>query len=85
MLRANSASALAHTIPPNASVAFPVGTAVVFRTAGAGTLTITRGSGVTLTIAGSGTSKDVAMTQYGLATATQEATNVWVIAGTGIS
>ena len=85
MVRHNNASAYAHTIPPVASVGFPIGTAIVFRNYGVGVLTITRGAGVTLCIAGSGTSKDVAMAQYGFATAVMEDTNIWVIAGTGIS
>jgi hypothetical protein len=85
MVRHNNTSAYAHTIPPVALAAFPIGTAIVFRNYGAGVLTITRGAGVTLCIAGSGASKDVAMAQYGFATAVMEDTNIWVIAGTGIS
>jgi hypothetical protein len=85
MIRHNSGSAHAYTIPPMASVAFLVGTTFVFRNYGAGVLTITRGSGVTLTIAGSGTSKDVAMAQYGFATCIMEDPNVWVISGVGLS
>ena len=85
MVRHNNAAAYAHTIPPVATAPFPIGTAIVFRNYGAGVLTVTRGAGVTLCIAGSGTSKDVAIAQYGFATAVMEDTNIWVIAGTGIS
>jgi hypothetical protein len=85
LTRGNSASAIAWTIPPVASVAWPIGTMLVFRNVGAGVVSITRGTGVTLMLAGSGTSKDVALAQYGLATAVMEATNVWVISGVGIS
>ncbi|HWE98692.1 MAG TPA: hypothetical protein VG248_02745 [Caulobacteraceae bacterium] len=85
MVRGNNGSAMAYTIPPNSGVAYPVGTTIVVRNVGAGTVTITRGAGVTLAIAGSGTSKDVAMTQYGFATLVQEAANVWIVTGTGIS
>jgi hypothetical protein len=85
MIRMNNAGATTITIPPNASVAFPSGTAIVLRNVGAGVTTITRGAGVTLQIAGSATSKDVAMAQWGSATAIQEAANVWVISGTGLS
>ncbi len=85
MVRGNGASAIAWTIPPNSSVAFPVGTAIVVRNVGAGTITLTRGTGVTLQIAGSGTSKDVALAQWGLATLIQEAANVWTASGVGIS
>jgi hypothetical protein len=85
MVRGNNASAMAWTIPPNSGVAFPVGTAITVRNVGAGTITITRGSGVTQYLAGGSTSKDVALTQWGLATLIQEAANTWVIAGNGIS
>ncbi len=85
MVRGNSASGIAWTIPPNSAVAFPVGTAIVVRNLGAGTVTITRGSGVTQLLAGGSTSKDVALAQYGLATLIQETANAWVIAGTNIS
>ena len=85
MVRANSAGAIAWTIVPNATTAFPVGTCIVVRSIGAGVVTVTRGAGVTLTIAGSGTSKDVALAQWGEATLVQEAANVWCIAGTGVA
>jgi hypothetical protein len=85
MVRGNNASAMAWTIPPNSGVAFPVGTAITVRNVGAGTITLTRGSGVTQLLAGGSTSKDVALAQYGLATLIQETANNWVTAGTGIS
>ncbi len=85
LVRANNGSAMTYTIPPNASVAFPIGTVIVVRNVGAGTVTITRGSGVTQYLAGGSTSKDVALTQWGLATLVQEAANSWVISGTNIS
>jgi len=85
MVRGNNASPMAYTIPPNSSVAFPVGTAIVVRNVGAGTITITRGAGVTLLLAGGSTSKEVALAQWGMATLIQETANNWVISGTGIS
>ncbi len=85
MVRGASPGAFAYTIPPNSAVAFPVVTMILVRSVGAGVLTITRGAGVTLTIAGSGTSKDVAMAQWGWATLSQEAANVWVANGAGLS
>lgn len=86
MVRHTSGSAHAHTIPPVASVAFPVGNTMVrFRNTGAGAVTITRGAGVTLRIAGLSTDQDVTLAQWGDAVATMEASNTWVISGTGIS
>jgi hypothetical protein len=85
MVRGNNGSAMAWTIPPNSTVAFPAGTAIGVRNVGAGTITLTRGAGVTQLLAGGSTSKDVALVQYGLATLIQESANNWVVAGTGIS
>lgn len=45
----NKATAITLTVPPNSSVAFPVGTFIYVRRIGAGTLTIAQGSGVTVT------------------------------------
>jgi len=47
-LEAANASAITMTIPPNASVAFPVGTLITVAQADAGQVTIAPGSGVTL-------------------------------------
>lgn len=48
-IRLSHASGCAVTVPPNASVAFPVGTEIVFRrTVSAGAASITEGSGVTV-------------------------------------
>ena len=80
-----SAGAIAYTIPPNASVAFPVGTCIVARNVGAGVVTLTRGAGVTQLLAGGSTSKDIALAQWGLATLVQETANNWVVSGVGVS
>jgi len=85
MIRGTNAGAFTYTIPPVASVAWPIGTPIVFRNIGAGVCTVTRGAAVALQIAGSATSKDVAMAQWAFATAIMEATDQWVISGTGIS
>jgi hypothetical protein len=81
-----SASAHTFTIQPNATIAHPVGGVVVVRNAPAGgVVTLTRGSGVALTIAGQTTDKNVAVAPGGYCTLVQEATNVWVALGTGLS
>ena len=48
----NSASALILTVPTNAAVAFPVGAQIVIAQGGAGKITLTASSGVTLRAAG---------------------------------
>jgi hypothetical protein len=45
----NSASALSFTVPPNSSVAYPVGTIIEVPQVGAGAVTLVAGSGVTIT------------------------------------
>lgn len=76
-IETTSASAVSVTIPPNSSVAFPVGTTLAVRQAGAGQVTMVAGAGVTL------------RQPYGLKTATQwstiallkRATDEWVVSG----
>ncbi len=75
----------AWTLPPDASANFPVGTVILVRNTAAGSITLTRGAGVTLRLAGSATSKDVALAQWGMASLFQEAINIWVCSGTGVS
>lgn len=45
----SKASAVNLTVPPNSSVAFPVGTRIFLKRTGAGAMTIVQGSGVTVT------------------------------------
>jgi hypothetical protein len=85
MVRTTSTVAQPYTIPPNSAVAFPVGTLILVRNAGSAVLTLTRGAGVTLTIAGSATSKDVALSALGIATLLQDLPNYWVASGVGLS
>lgn len=85
LIFANTGGPYAWMIPPQASVAWPIGTAFVFRSLAGGTVTIARGAGVALRIAGSATSKDVALAQWGFATAMMDENDDWVISGTGIS
>lgn len=72
-----SSSSSTLTVPPNSSVAFPVGTVVNVEQHGAGQVTIAAGSGVTirsrngLKLAG----------QYAVATLRKVATNTWIAAG----
>jgi hypothetical protein len=47
-VRCTNASAITLTVPPNSSVAFPIASTVLFSQGGAGVVTATAGSGVTL-------------------------------------
>lgn len=71
-------------IPANASVAFPIGAAVVlFNNSGSSqTVSITSD---TLRLAGTATTGTRTLAQYGLATCTKVSATTWVITGAGLS
>ncbi len=71
------ASPFTFTIPPNSSVAFPIGTTVGFTQDGAGQLTIAAGVGVTI-------KTEVGLnlnTQYAMASAVKTDTDEWRLSG----
>lgn len=74
----SNASAITATIPPNSSVAFPVGTQVNLLQLGAGQVTVTAGAGVTIRSEGS---KLKLKGQYATATCVKIATDEWVLLG----
>ena len=74
----SSASAVTVTVPPNSSVAFPVGAEIVVFQSGAGQVTFAAGAGVTIR------SKDSNLkisAQYAAATLKQVATDEWHLLG----
>jgi hypothetical protein len=72
------------TIPANASVAFPIGTAITFVNYGvSGNVTIDITSD-TLILGGDGNPGFKTLYPYGIATAIKVATTTWIISGTGI-
>lgn len=73
----NSASAINITVPPNSSVAFPIGTEIDVIRYGAGSVTMVAGAGVTLRTAGT-----LAITaQYRALHLYKRATDEWVVIG----
>jgi hypothetical protein len=84
MVRAAIASGAAYTMPPNL---VPLGATILVRnSAGStGSVTITRGAGVSIIGAGGSTNKDWALAPGGLCSLIGETTNTFVIAGTGLS
>ena len=78
IIEMDNADANTVTIPPNSSVAFPVGAVIPIRQLGAGVTTIAAGAGVTLRNPHL-TAKIAA--QYGSATIHQRAANEWVLEG----
>jgi len=73
------------TIPANASVAFPIGTAITFInqiSAGVITIAITTD---TMYLAGAGTTGSRTLAAHGVATAVKMTTTTWIISGTGLT
>lgn len=84
-IRHSSASAHTWTIPTAASVAFPDMTLILLVNTGAGAVTIARGSGVELRIAGTSTNKNMTLAQHGIATLMHITGDIWYISGAGVS
>jgi hypothetical protein len=72
-----NASAITATVPPNSSVAFPVGAILQFYQGGAGQVTVAAGSGVTINY----TPGLKLRAQYSAATLIQTAANTWLLTG----
>ena len=73
----NVGSACTFTVPPNSSVAFPVGSVLTVIQEGTGQVTLTAGIDVTINTPSSLTTR----AQYSTVALTQVAANVWVAAG----
>jgi len=72
-----NASAIAATVPPNSSVAYPVGAILQFFQGGAGQVTVAAGSGVTINY----TPGLKLRAQNSFATLIQTAANTWLLSG----
>ena len=78
----NKATAVAFKIPTNASVAFPVGTAITVLNKGAGLCTISAVTPGTTTVLSAGaTAASPTLAQYKTAVCIQTAVNVWYVVG----
>ena len=73
-----NASSITLTVPPNSSVAFPIGTQIVLYQGNAGQVRIAPGSGVTLNSNGS---KLKLTGQYAVASLIKIASDTWVVGG----
>lgn len=74
----SNAAAITFTIPPNASVAFDIGTVIEVEQYGAGALTIAPGAGVTINSRGS---DYILAGRYAVAALKKVATNIWTLTG----
>jgi hypothetical protein len=76
-----NASAITVTIPPNSSVAYPIGTILFFSQNGAGQVTFAQGSGVAIASNGATATAPKIRVQYSACNAIQTAANTWLIVG----
>lgn len=77
----SNAAAIAVTIPPQSSVAYPVGAQINMAQLGAGQVTVSGGSGVTVVSTGATAASPKARAQYSTLTAVQTSTDNWLIMG----
>jgi len=78
----NKATAIAFKIPTDASVAFPVGTALTVLNIGAGTCTISAVTPGTTTVLSAGTvAASPTLAQYNTAVCLKTAANTWYVVG----
>jgi len=78
----NKATAVAFKIPTNASVAFPVGTAITVLNKGLGAVTISAVTAGTTTVLSAGTvAAAPTLAQYKTAVCIKTATDTWYVAG----
>lgn len=79
----NSASATVLTVPPNSTVAFPIGTVIEVCRLGAGVVTIAQGASVVLRnyLEAAGTTNRTVNAQYSSASLRKRATDEWVLDG----
>ena len=80
-----SASNLTLTIANNTSVSWAVGTAITVVNRGTGNITVARGTGVSLYLAGNSSTANRTVSTYGMATLINVEANVWMINGTGLT
>ncbi|MGB5757955.1 MAG: hypothetical protein WBM50_13645 [Acidimicrobiales bacterium] len=79
LVKFSNAASVTATVPPNSSVAFPVGTQIDLAQRGAGAVTIAAGSGVTVNVNAADTRELDG--QYSYATMVKVATNEWDLFG----
>jgi hypothetical protein len=73
------------TVPTNANVGFPIGTAITIVNQGTGNILVANAATVTMYLASNSTASiNRTVTSYGMATLLKVATNTWFINGSGV-
>ncbi len=81
IVTSSNAATVAMTIPPNSSVAFPIGSSLTVISIGAGLTNFAQGAGVTITSTGATAAAPILRAQYSSATAIKTATDAWSVVG----
>jgi len=81
LITQSNASAIATTIPLNSSVAYPIGAQLNIAQLGAGQITVSGASGVTVVSTGATAATPKTRAQYSTLTAIQTSTDNWLVAG----
>jgi hypothetical protein len=81
MITMNNASASTLTIPPNSSVAYPLGTILCAQQIGAGVVTLNQGAGVTFMDTCSTPTAPIFAAQYATLCLMQTVINTWAVVG----
>ncbi len=81
IVTSSNAATVVMTIPPNSSVAFPIGSSLTVISIGAGLTNFAQGAGVTITSTGATASDPIIRSQYSSATAIKTATDSWSVVG----
>jgi len=84
-LYSTTAGNLAVTIPSNANVAFPIGSASTIVVQAAGNVIIDKQAGVSLYLAGNSTDAGRVVSTYGMATIMKVGVDTWFISGSGVA
>ncbi len=85
LVKHDDATAYTWTIPPNSAIPYPLGTEIDVTNINTGAITLHRGAGVHLRIAGSATDNDFTLAEWGYGTLHLVDTDSWIITGAGIS
>lgn len=81
IVTSSNGSAVLMTIPPNSSVAFPVGSSITVISIGAGLTSVTEGAGVLINSTGADPDVPVIRAQHSSATFIKTATDTWQAVG----
>jgi hypothetical protein len=81
IITTSNASTIVVTIPPNASVAYPIGSQITVISIGVGLTNFAIGAGVTINSTGTTPAAPIITARYNSATAIKTATDTWVVIG----